>query len=157
MNYITFKTEQGDPLTIATTRPELLPACVAVFYHPDDGRYKHLAGKSAITPLFNEQVPLLADPLVRQDKGTGLVMCCTFGDQTDITWWKTHNLPLKTIITKKGTIDFQHETSIDGLKIKEARTKIIDILKEQELLIKQEDITHTVKMCRRGQVLLLRY
>ncbi|QCS24676.1 valine--tRNA ligase [Rickettsia parkeri] len=150
MNYITFKTEQGDPLTIATTRPELLPACVAVFYHPDDGRYKHLAGKSAITPLFNEQVPLLADPLVRQDKGTGLVMCCTFGDQTDITWWKTHNLPLKTIITKKGTIDFQHKTSIDGLKIKEARTKIIDILKEQELLIKQEDITHTVKCAERS-------
>ncbi|AAL03591.1 valine--tRNA ligase [Rickettsia conorii] len=150
MNYITFKTEQGDPLTIATTRPELLPACVAVFYHPDDGRYKHLAGKSAITPLFNEQVPLLTDPLVRQDKGTGLVMCCTFGDQTDITWWKTHNLPLKTIITKKGTIDFQHETSIDGLKIKEARTKIIDILKEQELLIKQEDITHTVKCAERS-------
>ncbi|ACP53803.1 Valyl-tRNA synthetase [Rickettsia africae ESF-5] len=150
MNYITFKTAQGDPLTIATTRPELLPACVAVFYHPDDGRYKHLAGKSAITPLFNEQVPLLADPLVRQDKGTGLVMCCTFGDQTDITWWKTHNLPLKTIITKKGTIDFQHETSIDGLKIKEARTKIIDILKEQELLIKQEDITHTVKCAERS-------
>ncbi|MEG8229588.1 valine--tRNA ligase [Candidatus Rickettsia tasmanensis] len=150
MNYITFKTEQGDPLTIATTRPELLPACVAVFYHPDDGRYKHLAGKSAITPLFNEQVPLLADPLVQQDKGTGLVMCCPFGDQTDITWWKTHNLPLKTIITKKGTIDFQHETSIDGLKIKEARTKIIDILKEQELLIKQEDITHTVKCAERS-------
>ncbi|BDU59716.1 valine--tRNA ligase [Candidatus Rickettsia kotlanii] len=150
MNYITFNTEQGDPLTIATTRPELLPACVAVFYHPDDGRYKHLAGKSAITPLFNEQVPLLADPLVQQDKGTGLVMCCTFGDQTDITWWKTHNLPLKTIITKKGTIDFQHETSIDGLKIKEARTKIIDILKEQELLIKQEDITHTVKCAERS-------
>ncbi|MFV0251240.1 MAG: valine--tRNA ligase [Rickettsia aeschlimannii] len=150
MNYITFKTEQGDPLTIATTRPELLPACVAVFYHPDDGRYKHLAGKSAITPLFNEKVPLLADPLVQQDKGTGLVMCCTFGDQTDITWWKTHNLPLKTIITKKGTIDFQHETSIDGLKIKEARTKIIDILKEQELLIKQEDITHTVKCAERS-------
>ncbi|WP_032139056.1 valine--tRNA ligase [Rickettsia tamurae] len=150
MNYITFKTEQGDPLTIATTRPELLPACVAVFYHPDDGRYKHLAGKSAITPLFNEKVPLLADPLVQQDKGTGLVMCCTFGDQTDITWWKTHNLPLKTIITKKGTIDFQHEISIDGLKIKEARTKIIDILKEQELLIKQEEITHTVKCAERS-------
>ncbi|WP_017442532.1 valine--tRNA ligase [Rickettsia gravesii] len=150
MNYITFKTEQGDPLTIATTRPELLPACVAVFYHPDDGRYKHLAGKSAITPLFNEKVPLLADPLVQQDKGTGLVMCCTFGDQTDITWWKTHNLPLKTIITKKGTIDFQHETSIDGLNIKEARTKIIDILKEQELLIKQEDIIHTVKCAERS-------
>ncbi|MGL4226616.1 MAG: class I tRNA ligase family protein, partial [Rickettsia sp.] len=121
MNYITFKTEQGDPLTIATTRPELLPACVAVFYHPDDERYKHLASKFAITPLFNEKVPLLADSLVQQDKGSGLVMCCTFGDQTDITWWKTHNLPLKTIITKKGIIDFPHDIGIDGLKIKEAR------------------------------------
>ncbi|QQV75534.1 Valine--tRNA ligase [Rickettsia tillamookensis] len=150
MNYITFKTEQGYPLTIATTRPELLPACVAVFYHPDDKRYKHLAGKSAITPLFNGKVPLLADPLVQQDKGTGLVMCCTFGDQTDITWWKTHNLPLKTIITKKGTIDFSHDIAIDGLKIKEARAKIIDILKEQELLTKQEEITHTVKCAERS-------
>ncbi|WP_040256214.1 valine--tRNA ligase [Rickettsia hoogstraalii] len=150
MNYIILKTEQGEPLTIATTRPELLPACVAVFYHPDDKRYNHLAGKFAITPLFNEKVPLLADPLVQQDKGTGLVMCCTFGDQTDITWWKTHNLPLKTIITKKGTIDFPHDIAIDGLKIKEARTKIIDILKEQNLLTKQEEITHTVKCAERS-------
>jgi len=150
MNYITFKTEQGDPLTIATTRPELLPACVAVFYHPDDKRYNHLASKFAITPLFNEKVPMLADPLVQQDKGTGLVMCCTFGDQTDITWWKTHNLPLKTIVTKKGTIDFSHDIAIDGLKIKEARTKIIEILKEQELLTKQEEITQTVKCAERS-------
>ena len=137
-------------ITIATTRPELLPACVAVFYHPDDKRYNHLAGKFAVTPLFKDKVPLLADPLVQQDKGTGLVMCCTFGDQTDITWWKTHNLPLKTIITKKGTIDFPHDIAIDGLKIKEARTKIIDILKEQNLLTKQEEITHTVKCAERS-------
>ncbi|AAU04142.1 valine--tRNA ligase [Rickettsia typhi] len=150
MNYIMFKTEQGDKLTIATTRPELLPACVAVFYHPDDGRYKHLADKSAITPLFNEKVPILADPLVQQDKGTGLVMCCTFGDQTDITWWKSHNLPLKTIITKKGTINFPHKIDLDGLTIKEARTKIIDILKEQNLLTKQEEITQTVKCAERS-------
>ncbi|AFE52277.1 valyl-tRNA synthetase [Rickettsia prowazekii str. GvV257] len=150
MNYITFKTEQGDQLTIATTRPELLPACVAVFYHPDDVRYKHLADKSAITPLFNEKVPILADPLVQQDKGTGLVMCCTFGDQTDITWWKSHNLPLKTIITKKGTINFPHKLDIDGLTIKEARTKIIDILKEQSLLTKQEEIIQTVKCAERS-------
>ncbi|ABV73838.1 valyl-tRNA synthetase [Rickettsia canadensis str. McKiel] len=150
MNYITFKTEQGEPLTIATTRPELLPACVAVFYHPDDRHYKHLAGKFVITPLFKDKVPLLADPLVQQDKGTGLVMCCTFGDQTDITWWKTHNLPLKTIITKKGTIDFPNDIGIDRLKIKEARAKIIDILKEQNLLIKQEEITHIVKCAERS-------
>ncbi|HJD64750.1 MAG TPA: valine--tRNA ligase [Rickettsia endosymbiont of Diachasma alloeum] len=150
MNYITFKTEANDEFTIVTTRPELLPACVAVFYHPDDKRYQHLAGKFAVTPLFNVKVPLLADPLVQQDKGTGLVMCCTFGDQTDIIWWKTHNLPLNTIITKKGTIDFPHEIGIDGLKIQEARAKIIDILKEQELLVKQEEITQTVKCAERS-------
>lgn len=150
MNYIIFKTEQGDALTIATTRPELLPACVAVFYHPEDKRYKHLEGKFAVTPLFGKKVPLLADSLVQPDKGTGLVMCCTFGDQTDIIWWKTHNLPLKTIITKKGTIDFSHEIAIDGLKIKEARSKIINILSEQNLLIKQEEITHTVKCAERS-------
>lgn len=150
MNYITFNTEANDEFTIATTRPELLPACVAVFYHPDDKHYQHLAGKFAVTPLFNVKVPLLADSLVQPDKGTGLVMCCTFGDQTDIIWWKTHNLPLNTIITKKGIIDFPHEIGIDGLKIKEARSKIIDILKEQKLLIKQEEITQTVKCAERS-------
>ncbi|WP_341793637.1 MULTISPECIES: valine--tRNA ligase [unclassified Rickettsia] len=151
MNYINFKTEKGEPLTIATTRPELLPACVAVFYHPEDERYKHLAGQLSVTPLFDVKVPLLADPLVQPDKGTGLVMCCTFGDQTDITWWKTHKLPLKIIITKKGIIDFSHGSiQIDGLKIKEAREKIINILKEQNLLIKQVDITHTVKCAERS-------
>ncbi|WP_347939009.1 valine--tRNA ligase [Rickettsia oklahomensis] len=150
MNYITFKTEQGEPLTIATTRPELLPACVAVLYHPDDRHYKHLAEKFVITPIFKDKVPLIADPLVQQNKGTGLVMCCTFGDQTDITWWKMHNLPLKTIITKKGTIDFPNDIGIDGLKIKAARAKIIDILKEQNLLIKQEEITHIVKCAERS-------
>lgn len=148
MPKLPLKVEFG--LTIATTRPELLPACVAVFYHPDDKRYQHLAGKFAVTPLFNAKVPLLADPLVQPDKGTGLVMCCTFGDQTDIIWWKTHNLPLKTIITKKGTIDFPHEIGIDGLKIKEARSKIIDILKEQQLFVKQEKITQTVKCAERS-------
>ncbi|MCC8369688.1 MAG: valine--tRNA ligase [Rickettsia endosymbiont of Oxypoda opaca] len=151
MNYINFKTEKGEPLTIATTRPELLPACVAVFYHPEDERYKHLAGQFAVTPLFDVKVPLLADPLVQPGKGSGLVMCCTFGDQTDITWWKAHNLPLKIIITKKGTIDFPHDSiQIDGLKIKEAREKIINILKEQNLLIKQVEITHTVKCAERS-------
>nr|WP_253308048.1 valine--tRNA ligase [Rickettsia endosymbiont of Ceutorhynchus assimilis] len=151
MNYINFKTEKGEPLTIATTRPELLPACVAVFYHPEDERYKHLAGQLSVTPLFDVKVPLLADPLVQPDKGTGLVMCCTFGDQTDITWWKTHKLPLKIIITKKGIIDFSHDSiQIDGLKIKEAREKIINILKEQNLFIKQVEITHTVKCAERS-------
>lgn len=74
------------PLPIATTRPELLPACVALFYHPDDLRYQHLAHTYAITPLFDLKVPILADELMQPNKGTGMVICCTFGDQTDILW-----------------------------------------------------------------------
>ncbi|WP_375319430.1 valine--tRNA ligase [Candidatus Tisiphia endosymbiont of Oplodontha viridula] len=157
MNDIIFQTNKGEKIIIATTRPELLAACVAVFYNPNDDRYKHLQGQFAITPLFDIKVPILADDLVQIDKGTGLVMCCTFGDVTDITWWRTHNLPMKIIIDKKGTIDFPAELSnsssynqINGLKIKDARSKIIEILKEKNLLIKQVEITQTVKCAERS-------
>jgi valyl-tRNA synthetase len=91
MNDLIFKTDTGETINISTTRPEMLPACVAVFYNPNDNRYKHLKGSFAITPLFGEKVAILPDDLVQIDKGTGLVMCCTFGDTTDIIWWKTHN------------------------------------------------------------------
>lgn len=157
MNDIIFQTNKAEKIIIATTRPELLAACVAVFYNPNDHRYKHLQGQFAITSLFDVKVPILADDLVQIDKGTGLVMCCTFGDVTDITWWRTHNLPMKIIIDKKGTIDFPAELSnsssynqINGLKIKDARSKIIEILKEKNLLIKQVEITQTVKCAERS-------
>jgi len=153
MNYIIFTTENGDKLTIATTRPELLPACVAVFYNPEDVRYKHLQGKFVLTPLFNIKVPLLPDPLVQLDKGSGLVMCCTFGDQTDIIWWKTHKLPTKIILDKKGTLSLSEELSLgvlNGLKIKDARSKIIEILCNNGLLVKQDEITHIVKCAERS-------
>ncbi|UCM85248.1 MAG: valine--tRNA ligase [Rickettsia endosymbiont of Culicoides impunctatus] len=157
MNDIIFQTSKGERIIIATTRPELLPACVAVFYNPNDDRYKHLQGQFAITPLFDVKVPILADDLVQIDKGTGLVMCCTFGDVTDITWWRVHNLPIKIIIDKKGIIDLSDELSnsssynqINGLKIKDARSKIIEILKEKNLLVKQVEITQTVKCAERS-------
>lgn len=157
MNDIIFQTNKGEKIIIATTRPELLAACIAVFYNPNDDRYKHLQGQFAITPLFDVKVPILADDLVQIDKGTGLVMCCTFGDVTDIIWWRTHNLPMKIIIDKKGMIDFPAELSnsssynqINGLKIKDARSKIIEILKEKNLLIKQVEITQTVKCAERS-------
>lgn len=73
-----------------TTRPELLPACVALMYHPDDA--KKYEGKTARTPLFNVEVPMVADEKVDKEKGTGLVMCCTFGDDTDKEWWDKHKL-----------------------------------------------------------------
>ncbi|WP_341750863.1 valine--tRNA ligase [Candidatus Tisiphia endosymbiont of Sialis lutaria] len=157
MNDVIFQTSKGERIIIATTRPELLAACVAVFYNPNDDRYKHLQGQFALTPLFDVKVPILADDLVQIDKGTGLVMCCTFGDVTDITWWRVHNLPIKIIIDKKGIIDLSDELSnsssynqINGLKIKDARSKIIEILKEKNLLVKQVEITQTVKCAERS-------
>ena len=92
LNDIKFKTVNGEEIVIATTRPEMLPACVAIFYHPNDDRYQHLKNTKAIIPFFNNQVPILPDEDVEQEKGTGLVMCCTFGDIQDIEWWRKHKL-----------------------------------------------------------------
>ncbi len=157
MNDIIFHTNNSQQIIIATTRPELLPACVAIFYNPHDKRYQHLKGQVAITPLFGAKVPILADELVQIDKGSGLVMCCTFGDTLDLTWWKTHKLPLKIIIDNSGQINLPPELStcrfynqLNGLKVKDARNKIIDILKEEKLLIKQVEIMGTIKCAERS-------
>ncbi len=164
MNDIQFTTEDGKPIIIATTRPELLPACVAVLFHPDDTRYNKLAGKFAISPLFSVKVPLLADDMVDPVKGTGLVMCCTFGDQTDILWWRKHKLPTKIIFSKWGTIagiEFD-DTCMDkekaekfameiiGMKIIQAREKIIELLKNEGLLSSQTERIQTVKCAERS-------
>ena len=141
-NDIVFKVNSED-VVIATTRPELLPACVAVFYHPDDARYKHLEGKKAEVPLLGFTVPIFADERVDPEKGTGIVMCCTFGDQTDMEWQKLYDLSIKTAIDKHGRM-----TSIsgkyEGLKIKECRREITQDLKEAGLLLKQQEIRHVV-------------
>ncbi len=145
MNYILFGIDGSDEkIEIMTTRPELLPACVAVMVHPDDARYKHLHGRFANTPLFNVKVPIICDELVQLDKGTGAVMCCTFGDETDIRWWKKHNLELKVVIEKDG--------KIFGLPIKQYKEKIIEDLKAQNLLLNQEKITRAVKCAERSGV-----
>lgn len=102
-HHLNFGIEGSDEkIVIATTRPELLPACVAVFAHPEDDRYKHLIGKNAITPLFEVPVPIIADPKADPEKGSGIVMCCTFGDQTDVEWWRDYNLPLRQIVGRNG-------------------------------------------------------
>ncbi len=98
--------EGSRELVIGTTRPELLPACVALFYHPEDARYQHLAGKTATVPLFGFAVPILTDTSVEPEKGTGLMMCCTFGDEKDIEKWRTHNLPTRMVLNKFGKMDF---------------------------------------------------
>lgn len=91
-------------LVVATTRPELLPACVAILVHPNDERYAEFVGRNAITPLFGVAVPIMADPKADPEKGTGVVMVCTFGDQTDVEWWREYDLPLRQIVTINGNI-----------------------------------------------------
>ncbi|MFF1817582.1 valine--tRNA ligase [Kribbella sp. NPDC058245] len=92
------------PVYIETTRPELLPACVALIAHPDDDRYKDLFGTTVRSPLFDVEIPVLAHPAAEMDKGAGIAMCCTFGDQTDITWWRELQLPVRTVIGRDGRI-----------------------------------------------------
>ncbi len=135
-------------LVIATTRPELLPACVAVFYHPDDERYQELNGKKAKVPLFDLEVPIMPDDRADPEKGTGIVMCCTFGDQTDMEWQKAHNLPIRMALTEDGRMTKLAE-KYQGMKIKEARKEIINDLKNRELLINQKPIRHAVNVHER--------
>jgi valyl-tRNA synthetase len=85
-------------VVIETTRPELIAACVALVAHPDDERYQPLFGTTARTPLFGVEVPVVAHPLAEPDKGTGIAMICTFGDTTDVTWWRELDLPTRAIV-----------------------------------------------------------
>lgn len=144
-NYINFKTkETEEEFTIATTRPELLPAIVCVFVNPNDEKNKHLIGKTACIPVVNTEVPIMSDEKVAIDKGTGIVMCCTFGDQTDIEWWKKYNLPLKYIFTDDGRIS-DLVPNYGGMKIKEARKQIIEDLTNGGFVVKIEELEHEVQ------------
>lgn len=162
-----------EKVTVMTTRPELLAACVALMCHPDDAaKYK---GKMAITPLFGVKVPIIADEKVDKEKGTGVVMCCTFGDETDIAWWKKYNLPLRIVLNKYGKLDLsgdwlkadkdraycstlEHKLKdLHGKKVSNADPKhpgareiTIALLKENNLLLKQDPITHAVKCAERS-------
>ncbi|MEM4270741.1 MAG: valine--tRNA ligase, partial [Candidatus Pacearchaeota archaeon] len=146
-NDIIFKVGNED-LVIATTRPELLPACVAIFFHPNDKRYQKYNGKKAIVPLFNFEVPIMPDSRVSMEKGTGIVMCCTFGDQTDMEWQKAYNLPIKTAITLDGKMT-EIAGKYKGMKIKDARREIINDLKKSSLLKSQKPIKHMVNVHER--------
>ena len=143
-NYLDYETTDGERFTIATTRPELIPAIVCVFVNPLDEKHKHLIGKTAHIPVIDEEVPILADDKVAMDKGTGIVMCCTFGDQTDIEWWKKYNLPLKKIFTDDGHIE-DSVKNYSGLTIKQARKKIIEDFESAGYLVKVEDLEHEVQ------------
>ncbi|MEA2972288.1 MAG: valyl-tRNA synthetase [Actinomycetota bacterium] len=153
-----FRDPDGGPLDIDTTRPELLAACVAMVAHPDDVRFQKWFGQTATTPLFNQPVPIVAHPLADPDKGTGMAMVCTFGDVTDVVWWRELHLPVRAIIGRDGRITSTPPgleggpfEEIRGLKINAAQTRMVELLRESgDLIGEPQPITHPVKFYERG-------
>lgn len=148
LNYIYFELEDGEKVEIATTRPELLSSCVAVFVHPDDERYTELVGQEVKVPLFEHKVPLMEGEEVDKEFGSGMVMICTFGDNTDIEMWKKYDLPLKISINEKGRMN-ERADKYEGLTITEARKEIIEDLRDQDILFDQEELHQSVGSCWR--------
>ncbi|MBN1169845.1 valine--tRNA ligase [Candidatus Micrarchaeota archaeon] len=143
---IRFTGPEGEDLIIATTRPEMLHACGAVLYHPDDERYSHLQGKTIKTP-FGDEVKAIADKEVDKEFGSGLVMVCTFGDKMDVVWMHRHRLPLKQVIDYHGKMINSGE--INGLKVEEAKKKIIEILGER--VVASKPLKQMIKIHDRSQ------
>ncbi len=143
LNYIVFKVGEK-PLLVATTRPELLHACVAILVNPSDERFKDLIGKKAVTPLFSKVVSIIADNDVESQFGTGAVMVCTFGDKTDVIWMYRHSLQLIEAFDEVGRL--LNAGKFTGLKVAKAREDIIEELKKQNLLLKQEKLKQVVKL-----------
>ena len=153
------RSDGNGAIEIDTTRPELLAACVALVAHPDDERYRPHFGTTVRTPLYGVEVPIVAHELAQPDKGTGIAMICTFGDTTDVTWWRELNLPMRAIVGRDGRIlpDAPHDVDADayaaiaGLTVKQAQTKVVEQLIEAELLIGEpREIQHPVKFYERG-------
>ncbi|MBY0494473.1 MAG: valine--tRNA ligase [Cyanobacteria bacterium] len=157
-----------EPVAIETTRPELIPACVALVAHPDDARYQHLFDTYVITPLFGARVPIKAHALADPEKGSGIAMICTFGDTTDVTWWRELRLPVRAIVQTNGTLGpvtwgtagwesadaAKAQAAYDqlaGLSTKKAQTKIVELLRESgDLQGDPKPITHAVKFYEKG-------
>ena len=151
----------GDQLAIDTTRPELLPACVALVAHPDDRRYRPLFGRTSRTPLFGVEIPILAHHLADPERGSGIAMICTFGDLTDVTWWRELALPTRTVIGRDGRFQLEPPAGVPGsqyrelagLTVKQARRRIIELLGASgELLGEPRPITHAVKFYEKGEL-----
>lgn len=145
---LAFSLREGGAVEIATTRPELLPACVAIFVHPDDVRFRDLVGRRATVPLFGQEVPILTDPQAEPEKGTGAVMCCTFGDVTDVAWWHTHKLPLRDTIDRTGRMT-DRAGAFAGLSLVEARRRIVNALGDCGALLGQRSINQSVRVHER--------
>ena len=149
LNYIDFDIANSkDKATIATTRPEFLAACTGIFVNPEDKRYKKLIGKELVVPIFNHKVKIMADEKVDKEFGTGIVMICTFGDTSDIEWWKKHKLELKNLLNLNGTLN-ELAGKYSGMNIKKARENILDDLEKEGRLKKQEPLKQTVGSCWR--------
>ncbi|VVB52137.1 Isoleucine--tRNA ligase [uncultured archaeon] len=142
--YIDLEVAGGkDRLTIATTRPEMMPACVAVFVHPEDERYTKFVGKKAKMPVFGQEVPIIADPVVDKEFGTGVVYLCTFGDEQDIKWQKQYNLPVVQAIAPDGTMT-EAAGPYGGQPVKEARKNFVADLENRGFIKKIEERCHNV-------------
>ena len=149
-----------DDIEIETTRPELLAACVALVAHPDDERYAARFGSTVHTPLFGVEVPVLAHPLAEPDKGTGIAMICTFGDVTDVVWWRELDLPTRSIVTRSGRItetpppgvpDSEPWRAIAGRTVKQAQRVMVEQLAASgDLVGDPRPIRHPVKFYERG-------
>ncbi len=168
MYRLPFVFEGEGQVEIATTRPELLAACVALLIHPEDARASDLVGKTAYSPLFQVPVPIIADDKVDPEKGSGIVMCCTFGDLTDIEWWKTHNLPLRDIVGKDGRIHGLDRIGgagwptrdpgsaaamaekITGLNVRKAREAMVAALRDAGLVLGETQVMQMVPCADRS-------
>jgi valyl-tRNA synthetase len=159
----------GDSVEIETTRPELLPACVALVAHPDDGRYRPLLGTDVITPLFGARVPVVAHELADPEKGSGIAMICTFGDTTDVVWWRELSLPTRAVVGRDGRLlpvewgapGWESEdpagaaekyAQLVGCTINQAQRRVVELLSEAGALVgAPTPITHPVKFYERGE------
>jgi valyl-tRNA synthetase len=168
---IAFRVEGGGEFVIATTRPELLAACVGVTAHPNDARYKALFGRRAVTPLFHAPVPIFPSELVDPEKGTGILMVCTFGDATDVQWWREQKLPLRQVLGRNGrlvpvafgspgwdSLDADAANAayatIAGKAVNGARTAVVEMLKDAAsgpaLRNDPKPLEHSVKFYEKG-------
>jgi valyl-tRNA synthetase len=150
----------GDGIEIETTRPELIPACVALVAHPDDDRFQARFGSTVRTPLFGVEVPVVAHELADPEKGSGIAMICTFGDVTDVTWWRELQLPVRSIVGRDGRIvasppppvpENEAWAELAGKTVKQAQRRIVELLAESNHLVGEpRAITHPVKFFEKG-------